>query len=143
MGNPAIWVWLGIFILLVIIELITVQLTTIWFAVGALASLILAAFGVDNIFIQVIVFLLVSTISLIATRPLVKKFINRKAVPTNSDRCIGKKAVVTEEINNVMATGAVRINGVEWTARSEKDIIIPVDTKVTIKRIDGVKVYVE
>ena len=143
MAEYSVWIWLALLIVLIITEIATVQLTTVWFALGAFVSLILAAFGVDSIIIQVIVFVAVSLISLIATRPLVKKYVNAKAQPTNADRCIGQKAVVTEEINNLLSTGAVKINGTLWTARSEKGNIIPENETVTVIKIDGVKLIVD
>lgn len=143
MGEYMVWVWLALLIALIITEAATVQLTTIWFACGALVSLFLSAFGADNILIQVIVFLSVSLVSFIATRPLVKKYINQKSQPTNADRCIGSLAVVTEEINNLHGTGAVKVNGLIWSARTTSDNTIPADTTVTVKSIDGVKLIVE
>ena len=143
MGEYIVWIWLALLVMLIIAEAATVQLTTIWFAGGALVSLLLAAFGVDNIIIQIIAFLAVSLISLIATRPLVKKYVNKKSQPTNADRCIGEKAVVTQEINNLLATGTVKVNGVEWTARSESGEVIPTNSTVTVFRIDGVKLIVD
>lgn len=143
MAEYSVWVWLALLIVLIITEVATVQLTTVWFALGAFVSLILAAFGVDSIIIQVIVFVAVSLISLIATRPLVKKYVNSKAQPTNADRCIGQNAVVTEEINNLLATGTVKINGTQWTARSQKGNIIPKNETVTVIKIDGVKLIVD
>lgn len=143
MAEYSVWIWLALLIVLIITEIATVQLTTVWFALGAFVSLILAAFGVDSIIIQVIVFVAVSLISLIATRPLVKKYVNAKAQPTNADRCIGQTAVVTEEINNLLSTGAVKVNGTQWTARSEKGNIIPENETVTVIKIDGVKLIVD
>ena len=105
--------------------------------------MLLAAFGVKNITVQVIVFLAVSIILLIATRPIVKKHINKKSLPTNADRSIGQAAVVTEEINNLLGKGAAKINGIEWTARSENGDIIPEGTTVTVTKIDGVKLIVK
>lgn len=143
MGEYMVWVWLALLVLFIITEIATVQLTTIWFAGGALASMLLAAFGVKNITVQVIVFLAVSIILLIATRPIVKKHINKKSLPTNADRSIGQAAVVTEEINNLLGKGAAKINGIEWTARSENGDIIPEGTTVTVTKIDGVKLIVK
>lgn len=143
MGEYMVWVWLALLVLFIITEVATVQLTTIWFAGGALISMLLAAFGVKSIVIQVIAFLIVSIILLFVTRPVVKKYINKKSQPTNADRCIGEKAVVTEEINNLLGKGAAKINGVEWTARSEKDENIEIGTTVTVVRIDGVKLIVK
>lgn len=143
MSEYMVWIWLAVLGIFIVTELLTVQLTTVWFAGGALIAMLLAAFGVKSIAVQVVVFLVVSVILLFATRPLVKKFVNRKAQPTNADRCIGEKAVVTREINNLLGEGAAKINGVEWTARSESDTIIPSGSTVTVKRIDGVKLIVE
>lgn len=137
-----IWIWLGLLILFIIAEAATVQLTTVWFALGSLVALLITAFGVKSIFVQVAVFLAVSIASLIATRPLVKKYVNKKSQPTNADRCIGANAVVTEEINNLLGKGAVKINGLEWTARSANGETIPVNTTVTVIKIDGVKLIV-
>ncbi len=142
MGEYMVWIWLALLVLFVITEVATVQLTTIWFAGGALISLILAAAGINNIFIQIIVFLLVSIILLFATRPLVKKYINKKSQPTNADRCIGKQAVVTEDINNLLSTGAAKVNGIEWSARALNGELIPAGTTVTVEKIDGVKLIV-
>lgn len=142
MGEYMVWVWLALLVLFIITEVATVQLTTVWFAGGALIAMLLAAFGVKSITLQVIVFLAVSVILLIATRPLVKKHINKKSQPTNADRNIGQQAVVTEEINNLEGRGAAKINGTEWTARSENGDIIPTGTTVTVTKIDGVKLIV-
>lgn len=142
MGEYMVWIWLAVLGILILTEIVTVQLTTIWFVGGALVAMLLAAFGVKSILVQLVVFLAVSVILLIATRPIVKKHINRKSQPTNADRCIGEKAIVSQEINNLTGKGSAKINGIEWTARSESDKIIPVGTIVTVVRIDGVKLIV-
>ncbi len=139
----AVWIWLGLLVLFIIAEVVTVQLTTVWFAGGALVSMILAAVGVDNVAIQIAVFIVVSIVLLISTRPIVKKHINQKAQPTNADRCIGKPAIVTEEIDNLVGKGAAKINGTVWTARSESGEIIAAGTTVNVVRIDGVKLIVK
>lgn len=143
MGEYMVWVWLALLVLFIITEIVTVQLTTVWFAGGALISMLLAAFGIKSIAVQVIVFLAVSIILLIATRPLVKKHINKKSQPTNADRCIGSQAIVTEEINNLLGKGSAKVNGVEWTARSLSGEIIETGSTVTVERIDGVKLIVK
>ena len=142
MGEYMVWVWLALSVLFIITEIATVQLTTVWFAGGALIAMLLAACGVKSIIIQIIAFLAVSIILLVATRPLVKKHINKKSQPTNADRNIGQQAVVTEEINNLEGRGAAKINGTEWTARSENGDIIPAGVTVTVTKIDGVKLIV-
>ena len=143
MGEYMVWVWLALLVLFIITEVATVQLTTVWFAGGALVSLILAAAGVKSIAIQIAVFLIVSTILLVATRPIVKKHINKKAQPTNANRCIGEKAIVTEEINNLLGKGSAKVNGVECTARSENGETFEAGTTVTVVKIDGVKLIVK
>ena len=141
--NVMLFVWLGLLALFLIAEFATVQLTTVWFAVGALVSLLLAAFGVDNVAIQIIVFALVSLIMLILTRPLVKKWMRRRTQPTNADMVIGEQAVVTEAIDNAQAKGLVKVKGAVWSARSADDSRIPVGAAVTVKAIEGVKLIVE
>ena len=86
---------------------------------------------------------MVSALCLLAIRPLAQKYLNSKVEPTNADRIIGTEALVTEDINNIQATGAVRIGGIVWSARSESDTPIPAGTLVRVLRIEGVKVYVE
>lgn len=142
MIENAVWVWLGLLVVLILAEITTVQLTTIWFAGGALVALILAAVGIDSLIIQITAFIAVSVILLIATRPIVKKYINKKSQPTNADRCIGQSAIVTEDIDNILGKGAARINGTEWTARSENGDAIAAGATVTVVKIEGVKLIV-
>ena len=141
--NTMIFVWLGLLVLFLAVEFATAQLTTVWFAAGALVSLLLASFGVDNLAIQIIVFTLVSLVSLILTRPLVKKWTRAKKQPTNADMVIGEEAVVTETISNTDGKGLAKVNGAIWSARSVDDSIIPAGKTVTVKKIEGVKLIVE
>ena len=141
--NTMILVWLGLLVLFLAVEFATAQLTTVWFAAGALVSLLLAAFGVDNLAIQIIVFTLVSLVSLILTRPLVKKWTRTKTQPTNADMVIGEEAVVTETISNTEGKGLAKVNGAVWSARSADDRIIPAGATVTVRAIEGVKLIVE
>ena len=139
--NPVIW--LVILIVLLVIEVITLGLSTIWFAGGALASFIAALAGA-NVAVQVVLFLAVSIILLLFTRPVVMKYLNRNKTATNADSLIGEQAVVTQTINNLMSRGEVFIIGMAWTARSgREDEVIEKDTVVRILRIDGVKLIVE
>lgn len=141
--NTMIFVWLGLLVLFLAVEFATAQLTTVWFAAGALVSLLLASFGVDNLAIQIIVFTLVSLVSLILTRPLVKKWTRAKKQPTNADMVIGEEAVVTETISNTDGKGLAKVNGAIWSARSADDSIIPAGKTVTVRKIEGVKLIVE
>lgn len=137
-----IYVWLGILVATVILEIATTQMVSIWFAIGALAAFITALIGVEQIWIQIVVFVVVSAIALAATRPLVKKMVNQKTEPTNADMVIGKTGIVTEKIDNIASSGLVRVNGGVWTARSADDSVIEADEKVIIKEISGVKLLV-
>lgn len=135
--------WLVVIVAFVAIELNTMALTTIWFAGGALAAFF-AAFAGFSIKAQLVVFLIVSLIMLIFTRPFASKFINKGTVKTNAESLIGKKARVTVEINNQLSQGAAVVGGQEWTARAEEDeSVISTGTMVTIKEIRGVKLIVE
>lgn len=135
-------VWLALLILFAVSEAITVGLTSIWFAAGALAALIAALLG-GPFWIQVTLFLAVSLLCLLAVRPLAKRHLNDKVVPTNADRAIGEEAQVTEDIDNVHGKGAVVIRGITWSARSEGGGPISAGTMVRVLRIEGVKVFVE
>ena len=127
---------------LVVGEAVTVGLTFIWFAVGALGALVAAAFG-GAVWLQVLVFLLVSALALALVRPAAAKLLKPGKTATNADRVIGAIAVVTQTIDNVAGQGAVKIAGQPWTARSQLDVVIPEGSRVKVIRIEGVKVYVE
>ena len=135
-------VWLVLLLLFAVSEAVTVGLTSIWFAAGALAALIAALLG-GPLWIQITLFLAVSLLCLAAVRPLAKRHLNDRVEPTNADRVIGEAAQVTEDIDNIHGKGAVIIRGMTWSARSEDDSIIAVGTRVRVLRIEGVKVFVE
>ena len=142
MSGEAIF-WIAALILFLVVEAVTVGLASIWFAVGALAALICATVG-GPVWLQAVWFVVVSLIALILTRPLVKKFVNGRTVATNADRNIGRTALVIEQIDNLGGTGGVRLDGVEWTARSSDDSrTIAEGTQVVVKEIQGVKLIVE
>ena len=135
-------IWLGILAALLFIEAITAGLTTIWFAEGALIAAI-ASYAGANLTIQILLFLCVSVVLLIFTRPVAMRYFNKETVQTNANSLIGKKAVVIQEIDNLAQTGQVRINDIEWTARSVDDEAkIEKDTIVEIREIQGVKLIV-
>ena len=136
-----IYLWAAAVIVFMIIEIATTQLVTLWFALGSLASLIACLMNAP-VYVQIIIFVAVSAITLAATRPLVKKWTKTAFSPTNADRCIGKTALVVEDIDNSAEKGAVKINGSVWSARSADGIKIRKDEQVTIKQIDGVKLIV-
>ena len=135
-------VWLVLLVAFAAAEAITVGLTSIWFAAGALAALVAALLG-GPLWVQVTLFLLVSLLCLAAVRPLAKKHLNNKVEATNADRVIGAQAQVTEDIDNIHGKGAVIIRGMAWSARSEDGGPITAGTMVKVLRIEGVKVFVE
>ena len=133
--------WAAAIIIFAVLEGITVQLVSVWFVLGAVAALITAFCG-GTLITQLVVFTLVSVITLVVTRPLVKKCVKPKVQSTNADRCIGESGVVTEKIDNLAATGLVKVKGSIWTARSGTEESIEAGELVTIERIEGVKVIV-
>lgn len=136
-------IWLGLFIILIIIELFTVGLTTIWFAGGSLAALLANILGAD-IPIQVLVFLAVSCILLIFTRPWAVRHLNKKRVKTNYESEIGKVIKLTERVDNINQTGKSVVNGQEWTVRSKDDgEILEEETLAKVVAVSGVKLIVE
>lgn len=135
-------IWLGILAVLLVIEGLTTALTTIWFAGGALAAAIAGIGG--GIVPQLLLFFGVSLVLLIFTRPVAMKLMNKNTEKTNVDSLLGKTAVVIQKIDNLAQTGQVRINDIEWMARTSDDTkTIPVDTVVTIKAVHGVRLIVE
>ena len=136
-------IWLGLFILLLVIEIITVGLTTIWFAAVALAALAANVMGADLI-IQIIIFLAVSVVLLIFTRPWAEKHLNRKRVRTNYEREIGKVIRITEKVDNLNQTGKSVVDGQEWTVRSKNDSeIFEAGALARVAAVSGVKLIVE
>ena len=136
-------VWLVAMIVLLIIEGIVPGLVSIWFAIGAFAAMISAILGAP-LWLQVLWFFAVSILTLCLTRPFAKKYVNSRATPTNADMLIGKECVVTEEIDNVLGTGAVTVGGKVWTARTEEpDGKAETGKVMTVVRIDGVKLRVK
>lgn len=141
--NYIIWLWLGAMVVFGVIEAVTVGFVSIWFVVGALAALIVSLFHA-TFAVQMVVFAVVSALALAVSRPMVRRFMNQSVVPTNLDRLIGVEARVTETIDHEKATGTVYADGKTWSARSvEDDDVIPEGTKVTVRRIEGVRLFVE
>ena len=135
--------WLLIFVVLLVIEILTMGLTTIWFAGGALAAFAAGILGM-GIIVQVIVFVIVSLVLLFLTRPYAVKYFNKDREKTNVEGLIGQQAVVTEEIDTLQAKGVAVVGGVEWSARTrEPDGLIAKDTVVVIEEIQGVKLIVK
>lgn len=138
--NTYTFVWITLMVVMILVECLTLGLTTIWFAAGALVSAVLSCYDV-NIFIQIIAFLIVSIGLLALLRPFAKNIFNNNIKGTNIALLIGKEAIVYEKIDSLKGTGRVRINGQEWMAKS--DDIIPENSKVTITGIQGVSLIVK
>ena len=137
------YIWLIIMAVMIVVEISAPELVSIWFAAGALAAYVSALLGASTA-IQVMAFVLVSVVLLLLTRPLAKKFINERAAKTNKDTIPGRMAIVTEEINNLAATGHVTIDGLPWTARAaSEEELIPVGEEVVVEKIEGVKCIVK
>ena len=141
MDNMTIF-WLIFTVVMAVLEAVTVQLVSVWFAVGGLAACITSMFT-DNVIIEAVVFVAVSAIALAVTRPLVKKLKNKGSQPTNADRYIGRTGTVLTAIDNTVPCGMVKVDNEKWTARSASGEPIEVGTAVTVTAIEGVKLMVE
>ena len=141
--NEMIILWLIVLILAIVIEVISLGLTSIWFAGGAIIALIAALFNA-NLGIQIALFVLSSVLLLYFTRPIAVKYFNKDRIKTNAESLIGRQAIVISEISNLQGIGQVTVGGQEWTARSEDDHKeIPVGAVVEVVAIDGVKAIVK
>lgn len=137
----AAFVWLGLVILFLIAEGATVSLVSLWFAAGAVVAMFAALLGA-GVWLQTGLFLVVSGALLLMLRPIVRRYLVPKITPTNVDSLVGSTGLVTEAIDNVTASGQVKLGAMEWTARSTTGENIPQDTLIRVDRIEGVKVYV-
>ncbi len=134
--------WSVIFALCIIVEIITLGLTTIWFAGGALIAGITALFSV-TFTIQVLIFIVISLVLFFTTRPIARKHFNSDNMEkTNVESLIGREVIVTSAIDNLHSAGQVKVNGLEWTARSADNEIIPEGSLVKINEVQGVKLIV-
>ncbi len=140
--NADVVIWLALMVLFLIAEAATAALVSIWFVVGALGAIIIAAIGLPGWF-QILVFLAVSGLVLLLAKPLMERAVNQKIIKTNADRLIGALAKVVEDISPLTAAGQVEVLGQRWSAISENDKPIQSETVVRIKDIQGVKLIVE
>lgn len=140
--NWAAIIWLSLMVVFLIVEAVCViHLVSIWFAVGSLAAAI-AALLKASVWLQVVLFLVVSCVILALMWPFVQKFLKPGLQKTNLDSIIGSEGLVTADIDNISAHGQVKLGGMEWTARSTSGGPIPAGTRVRVDRIEGVKVFV-
>ena len=135
------WVWVAVTIICVVIESLTLSLTTIWFGISAFV-LVFLAFTPLPFVAQVFIFVALALVLLIFTRPVVKKKLSQKQIATNYERVIGQIAVVTKKIT-ALDKGAIKINGMEWTAAVKEDIVLEKGSKCIIEEIAGVTAYVK
>lgn len=139
--NWAAIIWLVLLVLFLLTEAATVTMVSLWFAVSALAALIVSLLG-GPVWLQTLLFLVVSAVLLALLRPLVRKYVTPKVTATNVDSVVGSTGLVTASIDNVTAAGQVKLGAMEWTARSTSGVPIPEGTLVKVDRIEGVKVFV-
>ena len=135
------YIWLAVLILSAVFEAVTVGLASIWFCAGALAALI-ASLLHGALWLQILLFVAVSALSMALLRPLAKKYFTPRHQATNADRVLGAEGVVLEPIDNLAGTGRVSVLGAEWAARSADGSPIPAEQIVTVQKIEGVKVIV-
>lgn len=135
--------WAIITIVLICVEIASVQLVAIWFAAGGLAAFIASLFGAE-LFPTLYIFIIVSIILLLCTRPFVKKYLTPKKVATNADSIIGMICIVSEKVENLSGSGRILVNGLSWAAKSVVDeLSFDVDEKAKIVAIEGVKAVIE
>ena len=139
--NLATIVWLVLLVAFLAVEAATVTILSLWFAAGALAAMIAALLGAA-LWLQVLLFLAVSTLTLLALRPLCRKYLRPRLTATNVDSVIGSIGLVTAPIDNLSAVGQVKLGAMEWSARSSSGDPIPAGTRIRVDRIEGVKVFV-
>lgn len=135
-------VWIGLMVLFGIMEAATVNMVSVWFVGGALMGLLVQLLG-GNVWLQITAFLVVSGILLACLRPFVRKYVAPKRTATNADMVLGREAYLSETVDNRRGTGALKMDGKEWTVRSASDDILPEGTLVKIVKLEGVKLYVE
>ncbi|HHZ06109.1 MAG TPA: NfeD family protein [Clostridiales bacterium] len=135
------FIWLGVALVMGVTEAFTAQLVSIWFVLGSIAAAVSCIFT-SNIPLQIGIFLAVSIVAVLITRPFVKKFTRVKPTCTNSDRYIGETGEVIIEINNLASQGQVNVKGAVWSARTNDNSVVPSGTLVTVDKIEGVKLIV-
>ena len=134
-------IWLVLMVIFLVAEALTVSMVSLWFAAGAVVALLLSLLHLQ-VWVQVVLFFAVSGVLLACLRPMVRRHVAPKIVPTNVDAIVGTRGIVTAEIDNVCAAGQVKVNGMEWSARSTTGEIIPEGTLIRVERIEGVKAFV-
>ena len=133
--------WLALMVVFLLLEAGTVSMVSIWFAGGALAAMVASLFGAE-LWLQLLLFLVVSAALLLALRPLAKKYYTPRLVKTNLDAVIGQEGIVTATVNNTLSTGQVKLGHMEWSARSSSGDILEEGVRIKVDKVEGVKVFV-
>lgn len=142
MDNIMLYIWIGAAVVFLLLEAATTALVSVWLVAGSLAAAITSVYT-DSVAIQFVVFLVVTCIALIVTRPIYKKISKKNnKISTNTDRFVGETGVVTQTINNMLGQGQIVVLGKVWTARAKDNSIIPEEEKVVVESIEGVKLIV-
>ena len=134
-------VWLVLLVVFIVAEASTVTLVSIWFAAGALVAMLAALLDVQ-LWLQIVLFVVVSALALLSLRPLLRKYFTPRLTRTNVDAVIGTVGTVTADIDNIASQGTIKLGAMEWTARSSSGEKIPAGTIVKVDRIEGVKAFV-
>ena len=141
--EPYMWIlWVFGVVFFGIVEAATVNMVSLWFLGGALAALAAQLLG-GPVWLQVVLFFVVSGALLLALRPFVKKYVNPRHIATNADMVIGREAYITETVDNLRGTGALKLDGREWSVRSETEEVLAEGTLVKVVKIEGVKLFVK
>lgn len=141
LGENLPWVWVAVTVICIVVETLTLSLTTIWFGISAFVMVFLAFTPIPFV-AQLFIFVVVALILLIFTRPLLKQKLNKNKIATNYERIIGQIALVTKKIDAINK-GSIKINGMEWTAAVNEDIILEEGSKCVIEKIEGVTAFVK
>jgi len=136
------FVWIGLMVVFGLLEAATVNMVSLWFVGGSLGGLIVSLLG-GQLWVQIVVCLIVAIGLLACLRPFVKKYVTPRKTATNADMVLGRTAYLTETVDNLRATGALKLDGKEWTVRSSDGSVLPEGTLVRIVKLEGVKLLVE
>ena len=137
------WIlWAALMVVFAIVEAATVNLVSIWFVGGALTALIVQLLG-GSIWLQLALFLVTAGVLLAGLRPFVRRYVAPRRTATNADMVLGREACVLETVDNLHGTGALKLDGKVWTARSATDAVLPEGMLVKVVKLEGVKLYVE
>lgn len=142
MDTTMILIWIAGIVAFIVLEAVTYQLVSVWFALGAIFAVIAMAAGADFT-VQMIIFIAVSGICLLCLRPVSKKLLKNESERTNADSLIGKEVIITKEINNLISAGEGKVNGMTWTLRSEDNSVIGEGETAVVTAIEGVKLIVK